>query len=155
MIDKIDEQIIKLLAKNGRIKLSDLAKQVNLSISPCQARLKKLEDKKYILGYHARVNYEQMEKAHVAFVQVVLSDTRASALENFNREVNKLDSIEQCHMIAGSFDYLLKVRTKNIKEYRMLLSEKISSLPNVASTSTFVSMESPSFVALSTSLTLA
>jgi len=142
MIDKIDEHIIKLLAKNGRIKLSDLAKEVNLSISPCQARLKKLEDKKYIIGYHARVNYEQMQKAHVAFVQVVLSDTRANALENFNREVMKLDSIEQCHMIAGSFDYLLKVRTKNIKEYRILLSEKISSLPNVSSTSTFVSMES-------------
>ena len=142
MIDKIDEHIIKLLAKNGRMKLSDLAKEVNLSISPCQARLKKLEDKKYIVGYHARVNYEQMQKAHVAFVQVVLSDTRATALENFNREVIKLDSIDQCHMIAGSFDYLLKVRTKNIKEYRILLSEKISSLPNVSSTSTFVSMES-------------
>ena len=113
-----------------------------MSISPCQARLKKLEEKKYILGYHARINYEQLQKAHVAFVQVVLSDTRASALENFNREVSKLESIEQCHMIAGSFDYLLKVRTKNISEYRLLLAEKISSLPNVASTSTFVSMES-------------
>ena len=142
MLDKIDEQIIKTLANNGRIKLSDLAKQVNLSISPCQARLKKLEDKNYILGYHARINYEQMQKAHVAFVQVVLSDTRAIALENFNREVNKLDSVEQCHMIAGGFDYLLKVRTKNIKEYRILLSEEISSLPHVSSTSTFVSMES-------------
>ncbi len=142
MIDKIDKEILKLLAKNGRIKLSDLAKEVNLSISPCQARIKKLEDKKYILGYHARVNFEQLEKAHIAFVQVVLSDTRANALNNFNIEVNKLDSIEQCHMIAGSFDYLLKVRTKNIKEYRILLSEKISSLPNVSSTSTFVSMES-------------
>ena len=142
MIDKIDDQIIRILAKNGRITLSDLAKEVNLSISPCQARLKKLEEKKYILGYHARINYEQLQKAHVAFVQVVLSDTRASALENFNREVGKLESIEQCHMIAGSFDYLLKVRTKNISEYRLLLAEKISSLPNVASTSTFVSMES-------------
>ncbi|MDA9741870.1 Lrp/AsnC ligand binding domain-containing protein [Pelagibacteraceae bacterium] len=142
MIDKIDDQIIRILAKNGRITLSDLAKEVNLSISPCQTRLKKLEEKKYILGYHARINYEQLQKAHVAFVQVVLSDTRASALENFNREVSKLESIEQCHMIAGSFDYLLKVRTKNISEYRLLLAEKISSLPNVASTSTFVSMES-------------
>ena len=142
MIDKIDEQIIELLAKNGRIKLSDLAKQVNLSISPCQARLKKLEDKKYILSYHARINYEKMQKAHVAFVQVVLSDTRANALENFNREVNKLESVEQCHLIAGNFDYLLKVRTKNIQEYRIFFSEKISSLPHVASTSTFVSMES-------------
>ncbi|PPR50265.1 MAG: Leucine-responsive regulatory protein [Alphaproteobacteria bacterium MarineAlpha5_Bin5] len=141
MIDKIDEQIIQFLAKNGRIKLSDLAKKVNLSISPCQARLKKLEDKKYILGYHARVNYEQMRKAHIAFVQVSLSDTRASALEKFNLEVSKLESVEQCHMIAGNFDYLLKVRTKNISEYRVLLSEKISALPNVSSTSTFVSME--------------
>ena len=141
MIDKIDEQIISILAKNGRITLSDLAKKVNLSISPCQARLKKLENKKYILGYHARVNYEQLQRAHVAFVQVVLSDTRASALENFNREVSKLESIEQCHMIAGSFDYLLKVRSKNISQYRSILAEKISSLPNVSSTSTFVSME--------------
>ena len=141
MIDKIDEQIISIIAKNGRITLSDLAKKVNLSISPCQARLKKLENKKYILGYHARVNYEQLQRAHVAFVQVVLSDTRASALENFNREVSKLESIEQCHMIAGSFDYLLKVRSKNISQYRSILAEKISSLPNVSSTSTFVSME--------------
>ena len=141
MIDKIDEQIISILAKNGRITLSDLAKEVNLTISPCQARLKKLENKKYILGYHARVNYEQLQRAHVAFVQVVLSDTRASALENFNREVSKFESIEQCHMIAGSFDYLLKVRSKNISQYRSILAEKISSLPNVSSTSTFVSME--------------
>ena len=74
-------------------------------------------------------------------MQVVLSDTRANALENFNSKVSKLESIEQCHMIAGSFDYLLKVRTKNISQYRTLLAEKISSLPNVASTSTFVSME--------------
>ena len=141
MIDKIDEQIISILAKNGRITLSDLAKKVNLTISPCQARLKKLENKNYILGYHARVNYEQLQRAHVAFVQVVLSDTRANALENFNREVSKLESIEQCHMIAGSFDYLLKVRSKNISQYRSILAEKISSLPNVSSTSTFVSME--------------
>ena len=78
---------------------------------------KKLEEKKYILGYHARINYEQLQKAHVAFVQVVLSDTRASALENFNREVSKLESIEQCHMIAGSFDYLLKVELKDKKYF--------------------------------------
>lgn len=141
MIDKIDDEILRLLAKNGRITLSELAKKVNLSISPCQARLKKLENKKYILGYHARINYEQLQKAHIAFVQVVLSDTRAIALENFNSEVSKLESIEQCHMIAGSFDYLLKVRTKNISQYRTILAEKISSLPNVSSTSTFVSME--------------
>jgi len=142
MIDKIDQKLIVLLAKNGRATLSDLAKEVNLSISPCQARIKKLEEKKYILGYHAQINFQQLEKAHIAFVQVSLSNTKAKALEEFNIEVGKLDAIEQCHMIAGGFDYLLKVRTSNIKSYRFLLSEKISSLPHVASTSTFVSMQS-------------
>ena len=142
MIDKTDVQLIELLAKNGRSTLNDLAKKVNLSISPCQARIKKLEKQKYILGYHAQINFQQLERAHIAFVQVSLSDTKARALEEFNIEVGKLDSIEQCHMIAGSFDYLLKVRTSDIQSYRLLLSDKISSLPYVASTSTFVSMQS-------------
>jgi len=142
MIDKIDEQLIALLAKNGRATLSDLAEEVNLSISPCQARIKKLEEKKYILGYHAQINFQQLEKAHIAFIQISLSNTQAKALEAFNIEVGKLDAVEQCHMIAGGFDYLLKVRTSDIKSYRLLLSEKISSLPYVASTSTFVSMQS-------------
>ena len=142
MLNKIDEQLLGLLAKNGRATLNDLAKKVGLSVSPCQTRIKKLEKQKYILGYHAQINYQKLEKAHIAFVQVSLSDTRAKALEEFNIEIGKLDAVEQCHMIAGGFDYLLKVRTSDIKSYRLLLSEKISSLPHVASTSTFVSMQS-------------
>ena len=142
MIDKIDKQLISLLAKNAQTTLSELAKAVNLSISPCQSRIKKLEQQEYILGYHAHINFKKLEKAHIAFVQISLSDTRARALDQFNSEVKKLEAVEQCHMIAGNFDYLLKVRTNNINTYRLLLSEKISSLPNVASTSTFVSMES-------------
>ena len=142
MIDKIDKQLIELLAENGRTTLSDLSKKVGLSVSPCQSRIKKLEEQKYILGYHAQINYQKLEKAHVAFVQVSLSNTRARALEEFNVEVGKLESVEQCHMIAGGFDYLLKVRTTDIDSYRLLLAEKISSLPYVASTSTFVSMQS-------------
>jgi Lrp/AsnC family leucine-responsive transcriptional regulator len=142
MIDKIDKQLIELLAENGRTTLNDLSKKVGLSVSPCQNRIKKLEEQKYILGYHAQINYQKLEKAHVAFVQVSLSNTRARALEEFNVEVGKLEAVEQCHMIAGGFDYLLKVRTTDIDSYRLLLAEKISSLPYVASTSTFVSMQS-------------
>ena len=130
------------MAENGRTTLSDLSKKVGLSVSPCQSRIKKLEEQKYILGYHAQINYQKLEKAHVAFVQVSLSNTRARALEEFNVEVGKLQAVEQCHMIAGGFDYLLKVRTTDIDSYRLLLAEKISSLPYVASTSTFVSMQS-------------
>jgi Lrp/AsnC family leucine-responsive transcriptional regulator len=79
---------------------------------------------------------------HVAFAEVKLSDTRENALGEFNAAVRKIKEVEECHMIAGSFDYLLKVRTADIKKYRQVLGERISSLPHVASTSTFVVMQS-------------
>jgi Lrp/AsnC family leucine-responsive transcriptional regulator len=78
---------------------------------------------------------------HVAFAEVKLSDTREEALEAFRQAVLKIPEVEECHMIASSFDYLLKVRTADIRRYREVLGERISSLPHVASTSTFVAME--------------
>ena len=70
-----------------------------------------------------------------------LADTRSSALDAFNRAVQAVPEIEQCHMMAASFDYLLKVRTRDIASYRRVLGERISALPFVAQTSTFVAME--------------
>ena len=78
---------------------------------------------------------------HVAFVEVRLADTREKALAEFNAAVRKTAEVEQAHMIASNFDYLLKVRTATMSEYRRVLAEKISSLPHVTSTSTFVAME--------------
>ena len=88
-----------------------------------------------------RLDFAKINQDHVAFIQITLSDTRADALAAFNKAVRDLKTVEQCHMIAGNFDYLLKVRTRDIRSYRIELAEKISSLPHVASTSTFVSME--------------
>jgi Lrp/AsnC family leucine-responsive transcriptional regulator len=87
------------------------------------------------------IDRERMGEGHVAFVQVKLSDTRSDALDAFNRAVRGVPEIEQCHMIASSFDYLLKVRTKDISAYRRVLGERISALPHVAQTSTYVAME--------------
>jgi len=70
-----------------------------------------------------------------------MSDTREEALVAFNNAVKLVPEIEECHLIAGAFDYLLKVRTSDINSYRKVLGESISSLPNVASTSTYVSMQ--------------
>jgi Lrp/AsnC family transcriptional regulator, leucine-responsive regulatory protein len=94
-----------------------------------------------IRGFRAILNPQKLGLHHIAFVEVRLSDTREKALAAFNAAVMKLNEVEECHMIAGSYDYLLKVRRSDIKSYRMVLGEKISSLPNVASTSTFVVME--------------
>ena len=121
MLDNVDIKLISLLTENGRETLSNLAKKVNLSISPCQTRVRRLESEGYIIGYSARVDHQKLDQEHIAFVQVSLSDTRAQALKEFNKEVNNLIAVEQCHMIAGSFDYLLKVRSSNIVDYRTLL----------------------------------
>jgi len=140
-VDAIDIKIVDLLAIDSKTTLKDLSERVGLSSSPLQARIKKLEREGIIRGYVARIDYSKIRRDHIAFVQVTLSDTKASALNDFNIEVGKLKSVEQCHMIAGSFDYLLKVRTKDINTYREELAENISALPHVASTSTFVSMD--------------
>ena len=78
----------------------------------------------------------------MAYLEVRLSDTREHALGAFNNAVREIPEVEECHMIAGGFDYLVKIRTRDIHDYRRVLSESLSSLPHVASTSTFISMES-------------
>lgn len=140
-MDAIDARILNMLSQNSKSTLKVLAEHVGLSPSPLQARIKKLEKDGFIRGYVANLDFTKIGQDHIAFVQVTLSDTRADALATFNDAIRQLKSVEQCHMIAGNFDYLLKVRTKNIRTYRIELAEKISSLPHVASTSTFVSME--------------
>lgn len=121
--------------------ITDLSVNVGLSKTPCQVRLKNLIDQGYIRGFRAILNPQKRGLDHIAFVEVRLSDTREKALAAFNAAVMKLNEVEECHMIAGSYDYLLKVRTSDIKSYRTVLGEKISGLPNVANTSTFVVME--------------
>ena len=141
-LDQFDNRILKAVQENGRISIAALAERIGLSKTPTQLRLKKLQKRGFIDGFKAVLNTEKLGLDHVAFVEVKLSDTREDALRKFNKEVRKLAEIEECHMIASDFDYLLKVRTSDIKAYRMVLAEKISSLPHVASTSTFVAMES-------------
>ena len=140
-LDRFDVAIVHILAAEGRISAADLARRIGLSKSPTQTRLKRLEQAGVIRGYHAALNRAALGLAHVAFVEVRLSDTREPALQAFNRAVQIVPEIEECHMIASRFDYLLKVRTTDISDYRRVLAEQISALPHVASTSTYVAME--------------
>ena len=140
-LDSIDRRILDVLALEGRITVTELATRVALSKTPCQIRMKRMEDEGYIKGYSAIVDAEKLGEGHVAFVQVTMSDTKSAALEAFNQAALQIREIEQCHMIASSFDYLLKVRTRDMATYREILGEKISALPFVAQTSTFVVME--------------
>lgn len=140
-LDRFDRKILDVLARDGRISITDLAKEIGLSKSPTQARLRRLESEGVITGYRAMMDPVRLGLDHVAFVEVKLNDTREAALTAFNRAIAQLPEVEQAHMMASNFDYLLKVRTTNMSAYRTVLGEKISALPHVASTSTFVVME--------------
>ena len=140
-LDRFDRAILRVLASDGRISVTDLAREIGLSKSPTQARLRRLEKAGVITGYRAFFDPIRLGLDHVSFVEVRLDNTRESALADFNAAVARIPEIEQAHLIAGSFDYLLKVRTQDMSEYRRVLAEAISTLPHVASTSTYVAMQ--------------
>lgn len=140
-LDRADRAILDALAEDARISITNLAVRIGLSKSPTQARLRRLEAQGIIKGYRALLDPICLGLDHVAFVEVKLSETREAALTAFNAAVREVPQIEQAHMIAGQFDYLLKVRTRGMADYRAILGEVISNLPYVAATSTYVAME--------------
>ena len=140
-LDYYDVAILESLSRDGRLPITDLARMIGLSKTPTQARVKRLQTEGYIAGFRAVLNPAKLGLDHVAFVEVKLTDTTERALTAFNSAVQQMPEIEECHMIAGAFDYLLKVRTADIKAYRQVLGERISALPYVGSSSTHVSME--------------
>ena len=128
-LDSFDHAILRELSVEGRISATELARRIGLSKSPTQTRLKRLEEAGVITGYRAILDPIRMGQAHVAFVEVRLSDTREAALQSFNRAVLAVPEIEQCHMIAAR--HVGATGT----------AERISALPHVAATSTYVAME--------------
>lgn len=140
-LDVFDRKILECLAQDGRISITDLAAKVGLSKTPCQQRFRRLVADGYIDGFRAVINPARIGLDHIAFAEVKLTNTHEDALKAFNAAVKKIIEVEECHMIAGRFDYLLKIRTPDIRRYRHVLGERISELPYVASTSTNVAME--------------
>lgn len=140
-LDGYDRRILSALASDGRLPITELAQRIGLSKSPTQARLRRLEREGVITGYRALFDPIRLGLDHVAFVEVRLSETREKALAEFNAAVRAIPEIEQVHLMAANFDYLLKVRTQDMNDYRIVMAEKISTLPHVSSTSTYVAMQ--------------
>lgn len=140
-LDGFNRKIVAALFEDGRMTVTELARRVGLSKTPCQIRLRRLMESGVIRGFRPVVDHAKLGMDHVAFTEVKLSDTREAALAEFNAAVRRIPEVEECHMIASRFDYLLKVRTPDVRRYRVVLGEQISNLPHVANTSTFIAME--------------
>lgn len=141
-LDKIDLRIMQELKQNGRLSIVELAARVNLTNTPCSERVKRLERDGFINGYQATLNMEQLGFGHLTVVQVSLSATASdNSLDDFNAAVRRVEEVESCLMVAGSFDYLLTIRTRDIGHFRQVLGDKINKLPGIHQTNSFAVME--------------
>lgn len=139
-LDRIDKVILSTLQTHGRISNVDLAKKVNLSASPCLDRVKRLEAEGYIERYGAFLNASKLNYGMTAFIQVTLDRTTTDVFKLFKNEVVKIKEVVECNLIAGGYDYLLKIRFGDIEGYRLVL-EKVSGLPAISQTQTYMVTE--------------
>jgi len=141
VLDRIDRKILSELQRNGRLTNADLARSVNLSPTPCLERVRRLESDGYILDYVALLNPQKLDAGVVSFIQVSLDRTTPRVFEHFKEQVGRCPEVMECHMVAGGFDYLLKVRTRNMAEYRDFLGETLAQMSDIKQTHTYVVME--------------
>lgn len=139
--DSIDLALMEALQGDGRLPVVELAKRVHLSPTPCTLRMRRLEQDGVIAGYHARLNPKALGRALMVFVTVSLKATDEATLKAFNAAVKPVKPILECHMVGGGFDYLLKIRVRDMAEYREILGGVIGALPMVESTHSYFVME--------------
>lgn len=141
-LDRLDRKILIELQKNGRISNVELAKTIGLSPTPCLERVKRLEQQGYLKGYHGIVDPEKVGAAMLVFVEITLVKTSVDIFEDFAEAVRDLEDIQECHLVSGNFDYLLKTRVADMSSYRRLLGDVLLRLPGVSESRTYVVMES-------------
>jgi Lrp/AsnC family leucine-responsive transcriptional regulator len=139
-LDRIDLSILVVLQRHGRISNVELAKSVNLSASPCLDRVKRLEKEGYIERYAALLNAAKLNFGMSAFIQVTLDRTTGDVFNQFKKQVIGIKEVTECHMVAGGFDYLLKLHFANMAVYREVLG-KIVELPAILQTHTYMVTE--------------
>lgn len=140
-LDRTDRKLLEILQRDGRISNVELAKQVALSPTPCLERVRRLERDGYITGYVALADPQKLHASTQAFIQVSLTNTSTDNLREFNARISAMPEVEACHMVAGGFDYLLKIRCSDMQHYQRFLGEHLAAIPLVAQTHTYVVIE--------------
>lgn len=140
-LNTIDRNILRVLQKNGRCTYADLSRQVGLSATPCMERVKKLEKEGVIRGYCAIINPEYLDAALVVFVQIRLSRSAQDIFEGFRLAAEALPEVQECYLVSGNFDYLIKARVADMGAYRRFYGETLLTLPGVHECTSYVVME--------------
>ncbi|MGG1663762.1 Lrp/AsnC family transcriptional regulator [Brevibacillus sp. NRS-1366] len=137
-MDRIDEQILLLLKENGRITSSDISKKVHLSVPAVSERIRKLEEAGIIDHFTVKLNREQLGLHLIAFIMVQLE--RPEHVSGFREAILQTDRVLECHHLAGSYDYLLKVALKGTAELERLISDTLKQIEGVTKTNTMIAL---------------
>ncbi len=140
-LDKIDRNILRLLQQNARMPHTELSRKVGLSTTPCKERVRRLERDGVIQRYQAVLNPAALDRGLVVFVQIRLNRTSQDIFEEFTARAVDLPEIQECYLVSGNFDYLLKARVADMNAYRTLLGETLLTLPGVLESTSYVVME--------------
>ncbi|MEN8708554.1 MAG: Lrp/AsnC family transcriptional regulator [Paracoccaceae bacterium] len=131
-MDQMDRKILAILQREGRVSNSELAERVNLSASACHRRLQMLQEAGVIRDYVALLDPKKVEVPSTVFVEITLKGQADEVLEGFERAVERIPSVLECHLMAGSADYMLKVVAKDTEDFARIHRQYLSRLPGVA-----------------------
>jgi Lrp/AsnC family leucine-responsive transcriptional regulator len=140
-LSMMDKKILRQLQQKGRITYAELANRVGLSTSPCLERVKRMEREGVISGYTALLNPRYLNAGLVVFVQIRLARTAQDIFEDFKSAAAALEEVQECYLVSGNFDYLIKARVEDMDAYRKFLGETLLTLPGVLESTSYVVME--------------
>ena len=140
-LDRIDRRILRLLQRDGRLTNADLAKTVNVSAATCHRRTQRLFEAGYVRAVRAEIAPERVDRGALAVVGVVLDRSTPESFAAFEAAITELPFVLDCHLVAGDFDYFLKIRVRDIADFNRLHGERLIALPGVRQTRTFFVMK--------------
>ncbi len=145
-MDKIDQSILLLLQKNGKITIKEIAERLNLTTTPIFERVKKLERDGYIKSYKAILDRKKAGLQLIAFCNITLNLHQKDFIKKFEKDILQFPEVVECYHVAGMFDYLIKIYAKDMEQYQRFLSNKLASLENISKVqSSFVMTEVKDF----------
>jgi DNA-binding Lrp family transcriptional regulator len=142
-LDKIDIKILSELQKNGRISNVELADLVHLSPSPCLMRVKKLQAEGFITGYSAQIDVSKLGQPLTVFTEITLRNHHQNDFARFLASVEKVNSVIECHLVSGGYDYLVKFVTAGITEYQTIMERLLEMDIGIDKYFSFVVLKSP------------
>lgn len=140
-LSRIDRNILRELQTNGRISYAELARKIGLSATPCMERVKRLEKEGFIRGYYAELDPDKVDTAFVVFVMLKVTRSSPDVFTEFEDAIRQLPEVQECYLVSGNFDFLLKARVTDMSAYREFYGKKLLTFPNIQESMSYTAME--------------